>query len=92
MSDLLLTFSRLLYFLTASSLLVYFMAQWADTFRTSCAYRAGLDQGKILTPSAETIYKIAGGTGSFADRAYPLTATTVAALLRSDIKSGCHLA
>ena len=66
------------------------MAQWADTLRTPCAYRAGLDRGDVLAPSTETVYKVARGTGSLTDRAYPLTTTTVAALFRSDLKSGCH--
>ena len=66
------------------------MAQWADTFRTSCAYRAGLDWGNVLAPSTETVYKVARGTGSLTDRAYPLTTTAVATLFWSDLKSGCH--
>jgi len=66
------------------------MAQWADTLRTSRTYRAGLHGGEVLAPSTETIYEVARGTGSLTNRAYPLTTTTVAALLRSGIKSGCH--
>ena len=66
------------------------MAQWADTLGTSCAYRAGLYEGKVLASSTETVYEVTRGTGSFANRAYPLTTTAVATFFRSDLKSGCH--
>ena len=67
------------------------MALWADTLRTSCAYSAGLHRYKVLASCAKTVYEVACCTGSFANRTYPLTTTTVATLFRSDIKSGCYL-
>ena len=64
------------------------MAQWAYTLRTPRAYRAGLHRGEVLASSAETVYEVTCGTGSFADRAYPFTTTAVTTLFWS-YTEGC---